>query len=70
MKNQLPRAVLDNVKMIPEKAEFCMMAVQFDDLWKIRAPVKHVEKFNLQPFDEIIQVGSRQDELRRTNVSA
>jgi len=56
LKNQLPRAVLNNVRLIPQKAEFCMMAVQFENLWKIRAPVKNVEQFNLKPFDEIIQV--------------
>ena len=61
MKNQLPRIILDNVKMIPQKAEFCMMAVQFEHLWKIRAPVKKVEKFNLSPFDDIIQVGYSED---------
>ncbi len=56
MKDQLRDILAENVRTVPCSAEFYIMAVQFEDLWKIRAPVKNVEGFNLQPFDEIVQV--------------
>lgn len=56
LKNQLSEVLHENVFTVPYAAEFFLMPVEFLDLWKIRAPVKKVEGFNLKPFDEIIQV--------------
>lgn len=56
MKNQLSDIFDENVQIIPGLVEFYVMAVQFEHLWKIRAPVIQVEGFNLHPFDDIIQV--------------
>ena len=33
------------------------IAVDFNDLWKIRAPVGHCEGFDLHTFDKLIEVG-------------
>ena len=32
------------------------MAVTYDDLWKIRAPVNRVMDFDMLPFDRMIEV--------------
>ncbi|GFU76827.1 protein arginine N-methyltransferase 7 [Trichonephila clavipes] len=44
-----------NVLVIPENGKLKGIAVDFEDLWKIRAPVKNAEGFNLSKFDEMIQ---------------
>ncbi|GFY67684.1 protein arginine N-methyltransferase 7 [Trichonephila inaurata madagascariensis] len=44
-----------NVSVIPENGKLKGIAVDFEDLWKIRAPVKNAEGFNLSKFDEMIQ---------------
>lgn len=36
------------------------MAVQFDDLWKIRAPLHSVEGFKMTDFDKLIEVWQRE----------
>lgn len=59
IKDRLREILPENIKIVPSSAEFYVMAVQFQDLWKIRAPVMSVEGFSLKPFDEIIQVPDR-----------
>lgn len=44
------------VKVLPGTAVLRIMAVQFSDLWKIRAPVGICEGFNLESFDKLIEV--------------
>ncbi|XP_064611177.1 protein arginine N-methyltransferase 7-like [Liolophura sinensis] len=46
------------VKVLPGIAAFRIMAVQFSDLWKIRAPVGICEGFNLESFDKLIESSS------------
>lgn len=58
IRDRLLEVLPKNVKIIPSSAKFYIMAVQFKDLWKIRAPVQSVEGFSLKPFDEIIQVSA------------
>ncbi|GBN22019.1 Protein arginine N-methyltransferase 7 [Araneus ventricosus] len=43
------------VLVIPQCGKLKAVAVNFEDLWKIRAPVKNAEGFNLSRFDEMIQ---------------
>ncbi|KAG0422940.1 hypothetical protein HPB47_001226 [Ixodes persulcatus] len=40
---------------LPGTAVFYGLAVEFDHLWKIRAPVREAEGFDLSAFDELIQ---------------
>ncbi|CAN7991097.1 unnamed protein product [Ixodes hexagonus] len=40
---------------LPGTAVFYGMAVEFDHLWKIRAPVREAEGFDLSAFDELVQ---------------
>ncbi|CAG0887593.1 unnamed protein product [Cyprideis torosa] len=44
--------------IFPGRATIRAVAVDFQDLWKIRAPVRHVEGFNLSAFDELIERSS------------
>ena len=46
-----------NITILPTVMIICAMAMQFTDLWKIRAPVGICEGFDLQDFDNITQVG-------------
>lgn len=41
---------------IPRSAELRCAAVQYDDLWKIRAPLHSVEGFHMDLFDNLIEV--------------
>lgn len=41
--------------IVPCRAVFRAVAVQFIDLWKIRAPVQCAEGFDLSSFDELVQ---------------
>lgn len=41
--------------VIPAKAILKVVAVEFQDLWKVRSQVKEVEGFNLSVFDEVIE---------------
>lgn len=40
---------------LPGTAVFYGLAVEFDHLWKIRAPVEQAEGFDLSAFDELVQ---------------
>lgn len=42
--------------IFPKEVKLKIQTVQFDDLWKIRAPLTEVEGFEIVPFSEIIQV--------------
>ena len=44
----------NSVKIMPKKATIWCCPVTFEHLWKIRAPLKSVEGFNLRHFDDII----------------
>ncbi|KFM75437.1 Protein arginine N-methyltransferase 7, partial [Stegodyphus mimosarum] len=44
-----------DVKVIPQIGRLRAVAVDFEDLWKIRAPVNTVEGFNITKFDQMIQ---------------
>ncbi|XP_064466661.1 protein arginine N-methyltransferase 7-like isoform X2 [Ornithodoros turicata] len=46
----------DGVVTIPCKAVIRAMAVEFSDLWKIRAPVVQTEGFDLTSFDKLVEV--------------
>ncbi|XP_065213490.1 protein arginine N-methyltransferase 7 [Planococcus citri] len=54
-KQSISNILSSNAKIIPSVVEFYLMPVQFEHLWKIRAPIRSVEGFSLEPFDEIIQ---------------
>lgn len=41
--------------IVPRAARFYGVAVEFDHLWKIRAPVRQAEGFDLSAFDRLIQ---------------
>ena len=45
---------VQNVEIMPKKATIWCCPVTFQDLWKIRAPLKSVEGFNVKHFDDII----------------
>lgn len=45
-----------NVRVFPEKVVIMGIAVEFNDLHKIRAPLKVCEGFKMEPFDELIEV--------------
>lgn len=41
--------------IFPKEGTVKIQAVEFDDLWKIRAPLTEVEGFEIIPFNEIVQ---------------
>ncbi|CAL8102578.1 unnamed protein product [Calicophoron daubneyi] len=41
--------------LCPTRFRICAVLVEFEDLWKVRAPVKNYERFNLSAFDELVQ---------------
>lgn len=43
-------------KIFPREVTVKIQAVEFEDLWKIRAPLTEVEGFEIIPFNEIVQV--------------
>ncbi|XP_054721141.1 protein arginine N-methyltransferase 7-like [Uloborus diversus] len=45
----------EDAVVVPEVGKINAVGVEFDDLWRIRAPVKNAEGFNLSKFDEMIQ---------------
>jgi len=42
--------------IFPREVTVKIQAVEFEDLWKIRAPLTEVEGFEIIPFNEIVQV--------------
>ena len=49
----------DKAFIMPQGATMRAIAVQFDHLWKIRAPVGVCEGFNISHFDKVINVSAR-----------
>ncbi|XP_050436521.1 protein arginine N-methyltransferase 7 [Adelges cooleyi] len=47
--------VNSNTFVFPKDVTLKIQAVEFDDLWKIRAPIMEVEGFEIIPFNEIVQ---------------
>jgi len=45
-----------NTKIFPREVTVKIQAVEFEDLWKIRAPLTEVEGFEIIPFNDIVQV--------------
>ncbi|XP_015913660.1 protein arginine N-methyltransferase 7 [Parasteatoda tepidariorum] len=45
----------EEIQIIPQVGKLRGVGVEFDDLWKIRAPLQNVEGFDLAKFDEMIQ---------------
>ncbi|PSN41744.1 Protein arginine N-methyltransferase 7 [Blattella germanica] len=58
LKNELSECLSSKVKTLPIGASVWAMAVQFDDLWKIRAPLHSVEGFKVTDFDKLIESSS------------
>ncbi|XP_033755717.1 LOW QUALITY PROTEIN: protein arginine N-methyltransferase 7-like [Pecten maximus] len=56
--DQLSNILVDEAKIFPAAMTIKAMAVDFTDLWKIRAPVGMCEGFNLQVFDDLIERSS------------
>uniref|UniRef100_A0A8C2XUT4 Protein arginine N-methyltransferase n=1 Tax=Cyclopterus lumpus TaxID=8103 RepID=A0A8C2XUT4_CYCLU len=44
-----------NATILPRSATLHMVAVEFQDLWRIRAPCGTCEGFNVSPMDEMVQ---------------
>ena len=55
-RTQLAPYLSDTVTITPQSATLYAVAVEFKDLWKIRAPVGNCEGFDLTSFDELILV--------------
>lgn len=55
LRSSLTPLLSSSVKVVPQKATILAMAVDFRDLWKIRAPVGNAEGFNLSAFDKMVQ---------------
>ncbi|XP_018319217.1 protein arginine N-methyltransferase 7 [Agrilus planipennis] len=49
----------ENAVIIPQKVHIKIIAVHFQDLYKIRAPLINCEGFNMKPFDELITNSSQ-----------
>jgi len=45
-----------NTNIFPKEVIIKMQTVEFDNLWKTRAPLTEVEGFEIIPFNEIVQV--------------
>uniref|UniRef100_A0AAZ3PP17 Protein arginine N-methyltransferase n=1 Tax=Oncorhynchus tshawytscha TaxID=74940 RepID=A0AAZ3PP17_ONCTS len=51
----LARLLTPNATILPCSATLCMVAVEFQDLWRIRAPCGTCEGFDVGPMDEMVQ---------------
>ena len=54
--NYLSKFSTPKAKVLPCKMSVKAVAVDFLDLWKIRAPVGNCEGFDIGLFDELIEV--------------
>lgn len=52
-----------NTNIFPKEVTIKIQTVEFDDLWKIRAPLTEVEGFEIVPFNEIVQVQNYKSDL-------
>lgn len=50
--------VNSNTNIFPKEVTVKIQTVEFDNLWKIRAPLTEVEGFEIVPFNEIVQVSN------------
>jgi protein arginine N-methyltransferase 7 len=51
-----PVNLKDGAQLVPHSATLWGMPLEFEHLWKIRAPLGEVEGFNMKPFDDMIAV--------------
>ena len=56
MRTALADKLAEKAFIMPQGATLRAIAVQFDHLWKIRAPVGKCEGFNITHFDKVIDV--------------
>jgi protein arginine N-methyltransferase 7 len=56
LKNEASQFLSTSTETLPVGVTFWAMAVQFTDLWKIRAPLHSVEGFKMTDFDKLIEV--------------
>ncbi|XP_067002543.2 protein arginine N-methyltransferase 7 isoform X2 [Anabrus simplex] len=63
LKQRLAPLLSDNVHVLPTEATIWAMAVEFEDLWKIRAPLHSVEGFVMTDFDKLIENSSAISDL-------
>lgn len=61
LKNEVSQYISMSAKTLPVGVTVWAMAVQFDDLWKIRAPLHSVEGFKMTDFDKLIEVWQREE---------
>lgn len=55
-KAEMQGMINENCITLPCKGILYGMAVEFKDLWKIRAPLKNVQGFAMKCFDDLIDV--------------
>lgn len=67
-KSEMLTKLDENCITLPCKGLLYGMAVDFKDLWKIRAPLKNVQGFEMKCFDALIDV-SFFEFLRPENIS-
>ncbi|XP_013405662.1 protein arginine N-methyltransferase 7 [Lingula anatina] len=53
--SHLSDLMVDSVTILPRRAILKAVAMEFDNLWKIRAPVGNCEGFDLGQFDQLIE---------------
>ncbi|XP_069687860.1 protein arginine N-methyltransferase 7-like isoform X2 [Periplaneta americana] len=58
LKNEVSQYLSTTATVLPIGASVWAMAVQFHDLWKIRAPLHSVEGFKVTDFDKLIESSS------------
>lgn len=56
--NELSNQIKGNAKVLPSCMIIYGVAVEYSDLWKIRADVGNCEGFDLRHFDELIELSS------------
>lgn len=55
-KTEMKDLMSNHCVTLPSKGKLFGMAVEFKDLWKIRAPLKNVQGFEMKCFDELVDV--------------
>ncbi|XP_064110806.1 protein arginine N-methyltransferase 7-like isoform X2 [Macrobrachium nipponense] len=55
MRNSCLHLMADGATILPSSVSIWGLPVQFRDLWKIRAPLHHVNGFNMNIFDNLIE---------------
>lgn len=57
-KQALLSSLTSDAAILPSAAVVRALAVEFDHLWKIRAPLGTVEGFSMSTFDELVEASS------------